>query len=80
VSDSKIKQELTIACLETMRLFENIRSSSDSKVIALKIESGIKELNGILNQLDKEVTIEVLKALAVRINQMHQEVIADTKS
>jgi hypothetical protein len=80
VSDTSVKQQLTIACLETMRLLENIRVSSDSRIVSIRIDSGIKELNGMLTQLDNEVTIEVLKSLAARINEMHKEIIDDAAS
>jgi hypothetical protein len=78
VPDTNVKQQLRIACLETMRLFENIKVSSDSRIIGMRLESKINELNGILNQLENELTVDVLKTLAIRINQMHQQVIDDT--
>jgi hypothetical protein len=80
VSETKIKQQLIIACLETLRLFEKIRDSAESKIVINRIDSRINELNGILNQLDNEIGIDVLKSLASRITQMHQEIIDGTKS
>jgi hypothetical protein len=75
VSETKIKQQLIVACLETLRLFEKIRDSTESKIVINRIDSRINELNGIFNQLDNEIGIDVLKSLASRITQMHQEII-----
>jgi hypothetical protein len=77
--DRKIKQELTISCLETMRFLEKMRTPTNSRTVGIRIDSGLKELNEILNQLDGEVTVSVLKALVIRINQLRQEVNDDSK-
>jgi hypothetical protein len=76
---TQIRHQLTIACLETLRLFEKIRDSSQSKIVVNRIESRMNELNGILNLLEQDVATEALKALAVRIGQMHNEIMDDTK-
>jgi hypothetical protein len=76
---TQIRHQLTIACLETMRLFEKIKDSAQSKIVVNRIESRVNELNGILNLLEGDVTVDLLKALAARINQMHREIIDDTK-
>jgi hypothetical protein len=80
VLNDEIKLQLRIACLEAMRIFGTVRISSGTKVFEDKIEADLKELNELLNILDRDIiTNDSLKQVAKRITHLNNELIKDGK-